>query len=239
MNDQFLLAQPFPHLVLDDFMPADSLRAAAAEFDAVPDEAWVRYDSCDEHGKRACNRRAAMGPACRRILACLTHPTSARLAGLLTGLDGLVSDPTLYGGGLHVTEPGGWLGIHADNERHPVAGLARRLNLIVYCTEWASGGRQPPVSGAPVSGGALELWDRAAAACVRSIEPRFNRAVLFETGPHDHHGHPEPLRSPAGISRKSIAVYYWSEPRRRARFVRRADEAFDARREEARVRRAQ
>jgi len=268
----FANAEPFPHMVIDDFLPADLLREAAAEFDTVPRDAWVRYDSPDEYGKRTCHRLDAMGPACRQVLALLTHPTAAKIAGWLTGLDDLQGDTSLYGGGLHVTEPGGWLGIHADNERHPATGLVRRLNLIVYCTPELVSGERLVVSGQEMSTAStthhstthpsplaphlspLELWDRACTRRVRSIEPLFNRAVLFETGPRDYHGHPEPVRSPAGVfcgkalppsppcphipSRKSIAVYYWSESRRRARFVHRADEAFDAPREAARIKRS-
>ena len=254
-REQFLNAEPFPHLVIDDVLPADLLRAAAAEFDDVPATAWVRYDSADEQGKRTCHRLDAMGPACRQILAGLTDPTAAKIAGWLTGLDDLQADATLYGGGLHVTEPGGWLGIHADNERHPATGLARRLNLILYCTELGKDDevmrsrddeRNTPHLLIPLSPHSLvathlsplELWDRACTRPVRVIEPLFNRAVLFETGPRDYHGHPQPVRVPAGIERKSIAIYYWSEPRPRARFVRRADEAFDAGREAARVERS-
>jgi hypothetical protein len=255
IQHMFANAEPFPHLVIDNFMPADLLRAAAAEFDAVPATAWVRYDSADEHGKRTCHLLDAMGSACRQILAGLTHPTATKIAGWLTGLDDLQADATLYGGGLHVTEPGGWLGIHADNERHPASGLARRLNLIVYCTELGMGDevmgsgdveKSTPHLLIPLSPrlltsahlSPLELWDRACTRPVRSIEPLFNRAVLFETGPRDYHGHPQPVRSAAGVARKSIAVYYWSEPRRRARFVQRADEPFDALREAARVERS-
>jgi Rps23 Pro-64 3,4-dihydroxylase Tpa1-like proline 4-hydroxylase len=224
----FANAEPFPFLVIDEFLPAELLYAAAGEFDYVSADAWVRYESADEHAKRTCHRMEAMGQACQQIIACLTNPTAAKIAGWITGIDDLESDPTLYGGGLHVTEPGGFLGIHADNERHPLTGLARRLNLIVYCTpNWR-----------PEWGGELQLFDRACTRPVLAIEPIFNRAVLFETGPRDYHGHPEPVRSPAGISRKSIAVYFWSPAAARAHFVQRADEPFDAQREAARIERS-
>ena len=140
MLPHFISAEPFPHLVLDNSAPEETFRQVAAGFDEVSDDAWVRYDDLDERGKRVCNKLDVMPLACRDFLAALTSPTAATLCQWLTGIDGLVSDATLYGGGLHVTEPSGFLGVHLDNERHPATGLARRLNLIVYCTDWSQAG---------------------------------------------------------------------------------------------------
>jgi hypothetical protein len=233
MIHPFLTAEPFPHLVLDDFAPEAILREVAAGFDDVPDDAWVRYDGLDERGKRACNQLAAMPPACCDFLSLLSSSTAAVFGQGLTGIDGLVGDATLYGGGLHVTEPGGFLGVHLDNERHPATGLARRLNLIIYCTDWRSvGGWQDSW------GGQLELWDRACSHVVKRIAPLFNRAVLFETGSHSFHGHTQPLACPAGVCRKSVAVYYWSPWRARARFFGRPEEQQDAATQAARLARS-
>lgn len=222
----FQTAEPFPHVVIDNFLPADRLLNAAADFDRVPAEAWHRYDGPDERGKRACNRWQDIPATSFGILSWLTGAGTAERLEMLTGIDGLKFDPTLYGGGLHVTEPGGFLGVHLDNERHPATGLVRRLNLIVYCTpEWQA-----------EWGGELELWDRGLTRPVVSIVPQFGRAVIFETGPHSYHGHTRPVVGP--VARKSLATYYWTEPRARARFVRTAVEEFDAKREEARRQRS-
>lgn len=230
MNHPFKTAEPFPHLILDDFAPEATLRAVAEGIDSVPDDAWVRYDDLDERGKRACNKPDAMPAACRDFISLLTSSTAATICQWLTGIDGLEGDPLLYGGGLHVTEPGGFLGVHLDNERHPTTGLARRLNLIVYCTDWSAvGGWQEEW------GGHLELWDRACTRVVRRIAPLFNRAVLFETSAHSYHGHTQPLACPAGVTRRSVAVYYWSPLRARARFFARPDEPPDGAKEAARL----
>ncbi len=206
----FLNAQPFPHLTLEGLFTSHLLRRASAEFDRLPaDTPWVRYDSPDERGKRTFNRLDWMPPACREILDWLLSSEAVRMVESLTGMEGLQADPTLYGGGLHVTEPGGFLGLHLDNERHPQTGLARRLNLILYLTEnWQ-----------PEWGGELELWDRARTAPIAKIWPAFGRTAIFETFAHSFHGQTKPLACPPGVARKSIAVYYWSEPRARARFL--------------------
>jgi hypothetical protein len=41
----------------------------------------------------------------------------------------------------------------------------------------------------------------------------FNRCVLFNTTDFSFHGHPDPLRCPEGMTRKSLALYYYSNGR--------------------------
>ncbi len=46
--------------------------------------------------------------------------------------------------------------------------------------------------------------------CARSIAPRFNRCVIFNTARDSFHGHPEPMTCPQGVKRRSIALYYYT-----------------------------
>ncbi len=59
-------------------------------------------------------------------------------------------------------------------------------------------------------GGKLELWDKAMTHKVKEIAPLFNRCVIFNTDADSFHGHPDPLTTPPGITRKSIALYYYT-----------------------------
>jgi hypothetical protein len=53
---------------------------------------------------------------------------------------------------------------------------------------------------------------------VRKLAPEFNRCVIFNTTSESWHGNPEPVNHPAGVTRKSIALYYytstWSDVKR-------------------------
>ena len=97
--------------------------------------------------------------------------------------------------------------MHVDFNRHPITHSHRRLNLIVYLNpEWNDDW-----------GGLLELHrdPRAADDQVRWINPQFNRAVLFETTESSWHGF-SPIALPAeraGLSRRSIALYFYSQER--------------------------
>lgn len=47
----------------------------------------------------------------------------------------------------------------------------------------------------------------------KSIKPIFNRAVVFSTTDFSFHGHPDPLRCPEDVRRRSIALYYYTSER--------------------------
>jgi hypothetical protein len=46
--------------------------------------------------------------------------------------------------------------------------------------------------------------------CVQSVVPACNRCVMFSTTSRSWHGNPQPVAHPDGVSRKSIALYYYS-----------------------------
>jgi hypothetical protein len=118
----------------------------------------------------------------------------------LTGISGLIVDPSHNGCGLHSTGRGGRLMIHTDVNRHPHSKkhLHQVLNFILYLNDdWKDD-----------YNGHLELWTGDRKPC-KKILPIANRAVLFETGTRSFHGHPEPINCPEGRRRNSLAVYYY------------------------------
>ena len=118
----------------------------------------------------------------------------------LTGISGLIPDPYYTGGGMHQTKRGGFLGVHVDFNKYEQLGLYRRINVLLYLNE----------NYKPEYGGALELWDDAMETCHEKIDPIFNRCAIFTTSENSHHGHPDALNFPEGITRKSLAWYYYT-----------------------------
>ena len=195
-------ATPYAHAVIDEFLPEEVLDAVLEEFPKPEQTDWIAFDSAKER-KLASNDATAMGPATRHLLAAFNSSTFIDFLERLTGIEGLVPDPHLEGGGLHQIERGGHLKVHADFNRHPRTGLARRLNVLVYLNrDWKD-----------EYGGAFELWDRKMKRCETKVMPYFNRCVVFSTTSTSYHGHPEPLACPEGETRKSIALYYYSQER--------------------------
>ena len=118
----------------------------------------------------------------------------------LTGIKNLIADPSLYGAGMHKIDSGGKLDIHADYSKHSNYPLYRRVNLLLYInSDWDT-----------LWGGELELRNKDM-ILIKSIAPLFNRAVIFNTTSRALHGHPIPLNCPPGVSRFSIAMYYFTE----------------------------
>jgi hypothetical protein len=54
------------------------------------------------------------------------------------------------------------------------------------------------------------LWDRQMKVKCREVLPLFNRCVIFNTDADSFHGHPDPLNTPEGTFRRSIALYYYT-----------------------------
>jgi hypothetical protein len=48
---------------------------------------------------------------------------------------------------------------------------------------------------------------------VQKVLPTFNTLALFSTTDYSYHGHPDPLNCPEDRSRKSIALYYYTNGR--------------------------
>ncbi len=194
-------ADPYPHIVLDDFIDAALLRRVIDEF---PDNSGRTCFARDqERLKFQVRPDECTGPATRALFAELNSMSFVTFLSELTGIEGLVADPYFAGAGLHEIRSGGHLGIHADFPRHETMGLDRRLNLLIYLNDdWRS-----------EYGGALELWDRGMRACRKSVLPVMARAVIFNTERDTFHGHPDPLTCPPDRSRRSIATYYYTAPR--------------------------
>jgi Rps23 Pro-64 3,4-dihydroxylase Tpa1-like proline 4-hydroxylase len=195
---QYRNAEPFPHIAMDDFLPADFLRGLMADF---PDSSGKSYfDRSQERLKFQFPPRDIPGRRLRNLVMELNSPPVLKFLEAMTGIEALIADPYYEGGGLHEIKRGGHLGVHADFNIHKGMNVERRLNLLVYLNDdWD-----------PEFGGALELWDKDMKTCRHRVAPTIGRAVVFNTGLDSFHGHPDPLNCPPERSRRSIATYYYT-----------------------------
>ena len=195
-------AEPFPHIYFDDFFDNDVVERVLKEFPGEKDIDWIKY--YDGHQKKLANENEKnIGFFSRHVLYSLNSSLFLQFLEELTGITNLISDPSFRGGGLHNIYRGGKLGVHVDFNKHEQYGLDRRLNLLLYLNkDWHE-----------EYGGHIELWDREVKKCVRSYLPMFNRIVIFSTTNTSFHGHPESLSCPEHMSRKSMALYYYTNGR--------------------------
>lgn len=203
LSAAYASAAPYPHAALDGLLAPDVLERLVAEHHAVPDDTWTNYLHLNER-KYANKRPDTWGPTLQAVADELAGPAFVAFLERLTGIDGLLADPALDGGGLHRSLRGGFLNVHADfTAHHDDPTLHRRVNLLLYLNPgWEE-----------AWGGALELWSPGMERCVTAIPPLGGRVVVFTTTETSFHGHPEPLACPADVARRSLALYYFTADR--------------------------
>jgi Rps23 Pro-64 3,4-dihydroxylase Tpa1-like proline 4-hydroxylase len=195
-------AEPYPHAVFDDFFDEEILDRILEEFPGSRQIDWQKFNNSQEI-KLASKGERQLGHFTRYFIYHLNSSTFINFLQRLTGITGLIPDPHLTGGGLHQILPGGKLGVHIDFNVYKDMRVDRRLNVLVYLNrDWRED-----------YGGHFELWNRDMTACVKKILPVFNRMVVFSTNEISYHGHPNPLTCPEDRSRRSLALYYYSNGR--------------------------
>lgn len=199
---QYAANEPFPHIVIDDFLPSHVVENLLAEFPTAASVPWDTWDS-EHEVTLGLSDEKKMSEYTREVLQQFNCSVLLDFLEALTGIDGLISDPFLRGAGLHQTQPGGFLNIHVDFNYHPRLRLDRRINLLLFLNrDWKE-----------EYNGHLELWNRDVTRCVQRIAPLFNRCVVFNTTDFSYHGSPDVLKSPKGMTRKSLTLYYYSNGR--------------------------
>ena len=201
---KYINAKPFPNITLTNFFEDNFLNKILEEF---PNLSKLQGSQIykEKNEIKLSNKDYNKFP--NNIKKFIDFLNSEIFLGFLQNLtsikEKLVSDPLLEGGGLHEIKRGGVLKIHTDFNRHPSLDLDRRINVLIYLNKnWKDS-----------YGGHLEFWNKDVSKCEKKILPSFNTMAIFSTTDFSNHGHPEPLNCPEEMSRKSIALYYFSSGR--------------------------
>jgi 2OG-Fe(II) oxygenase superfamily len=195
---EYANAKPFPHVILDNVFSEQTLDSLLSEIADMAREQWV--DIGGDPRERTVRMRSAaeMGAAGSQFLGIVHSAAFLYLLTEITGVGQLLPDPYLQGGGFAVMRRGDYFEVHADRNVAYDTGLTRRLAMIVFLNKaWK-----------PEYNGQLELWTPDAKRREITIEPVFNRTVLFEVAYPNFHGVPAPLACPADRMRQSFIVYY-------------------------------
>ena len=205
LTSNSLNQNPFPYMVIDNFLPDNLAKSLSNEFPDYDDDIWFNYNNRIEHKKLLSDWRKFP----LSTYQVFSFFNSQWMLNTLSNLvdSPLIEDQGLHGGGWHIHSNGGKLNPHLDYSLHPMLGLQRKLNLIVYLSEnWEEN-----------YGGHFGLWDQhptelRANNLIKEIGIKFNRAVLFDTTKQSWHGLSRKVQCPKGIYRKSLATYYLINP---------------------------
>ena len=208
LQPNFVDAHPFEHIVIDDFLDPELCESLLQQFPAF-DEKLAMNENGEIGGKAVHEKVRSLGDAFEQIDSLASSEGFRQWVSELTAIPELQYDEFYFGGGTHENLHGQGLDPHVDFTHHPMTGEYRRLNLIVYLNkEWDSSW-----------GGNIELHrnprSRPEEDEIISVEPKFNRAVIFATHHTSWHGFP-PINIPQekqDISRKSFALYYYTKDR--------------------------
>ncbi len=197
---------PFPHCVIEDLFNQEVLEIVLADFPRPEEQKnWrtihaQRFGQDMQFNKLGLAEELEWPDSIRRLIHELNSGPFLHFLERLTGIEKLLPDPRTRGGGIHQVVNGGLLGVHADFTEHRIYGFDRRVNLLLYLNhdwqdEWE---------------GHLELWTTDVSRCEKRLRPNFGRCVIFNTDAKSFHGHPVPLNCPEEVTRKSIALYYYT-----------------------------
>jgi hypothetical protein len=204
-------AQPYRHIVVDDFLDRRLAEQCVASFPDLDDGCWEHSDDKDIEVKYR-TTWASEFDIPEGILDAVRILNSSLLLSAMAariGIPKIVPDPYFSGGGLNVTTHGGLLDVHVDGNYHDATGLNRRLNAIVYLTPgWQ-----------PAWGGEFGVYDEKGETCLKKVAPLFNRLVVFDSHDFSFHGLPDPVSFPEGTPRKSIILYYYTKEARPSEHV--------------------
>jgi len=199
---------PFKHVVIENFFKPEFCEKLLEEFPSFDDKLAVNENG--DVGLKAVHEHVSdISNTYKQLDELVKNKEFISLVESMTGIKSLKYDPHYFGGGTHNNLHGQDLDPHVDFTHHPISGQHRRMNLIVYLNkEWKS-----------EWGGNIELHKNPRLEPdqdeIISVEPIFNRAVIFETNNLSWHGFPR-INLPEDkkdLSRKSFALYYYTDSR--------------------------
>lgn len=201
-HEEYENASPFPNIYFDNFFNEEMLSKVLEEFPEMHKRPDLQFNDPNQI-KLASKGEYRFGEVTKAFAYFLNSQGFLEFLTNLTGIKALIPDPYFEGAGCHQIMPGGLLRIHADFNKQKLTNLDRRLNVLVYLNkDWDE-----------TWGGHFELWDKQMKGCEKRILPVFNRMAIFSTTTDSYHGHPDPLKCPEDRSRKSFALYYYTNGR--------------------------
>ena len=203
----FQKARPFRYTMIENFLDEDVCDQLLHDFPSF-DKKYALNEMGEVGGKAVVERVQEVSEAYQRFYKYINSPDFLHKMSELTGVQDLIADATLFGGGTHENRDGQYLDAHIDFNIDERRMLHRRLNLLVYLNkEWDESW-----------GGNIELHSNPRypeSNETIQFAPIFNRAVIFETSEYSWHGF-QTIQLPEDkkhLSRKSVSIYLYTEDR--------------------------
>jgi 2OG-Fe(II) oxygenase superfamily len=192
----YLLAKPFPHLVIDNFCDGGRLDGLCAK---IPELSNKSRDYIFANNKFEKSNYRELGQEFDELYLDLSSDRMNSFLSFIANEEVFV-DPANHGGGLHQGKKNSFLDMHLDFNYHPLhKGWYRNMNLLLYLNKnWK-----------PEYKGHLKLVDLRSGA-EKELEVPFNRMIIQQTRAYTLHGY-DMTNFPEKIYRTSIATYAYTK----------------------------
>lgn len=190
--------EPWPHIIIDNGFEEFFINSAAESVPQFDDEYWNKgkHFVNEYTNKKEINNIDNFSPHIKQIVQYLTSSNFIKTVEDITGIDNLIIDEKIYGGGLAISSKGNYLEKHIDFNFNNDIKLYRAVNLILYLNKnWEE-----------KDGGCFELYDETL-KLQKLIVPNINKLLIFASNNKTIHG----FNKVNADSRKSINLWYYTK----------------------------
>ncbi|MCM5527509.1 2OG-Fe(II) oxygenase [Parasegetibacter sp. NRK P23] len=195
LREAYLLAKPFPYLIIDNFCDPVKMEALYAK---IPELNNKSRDYVFANNKFEKSNYKELGTEFQELYDDLISDRMNAFLSFIANEEVFV-DPKNHGGGLHQGKKNSFLDMHLDFNYHPLqTSWFRNMNLLLYLNkDWH-----------PSYKGHLKIQDLRTGE-TKELEVPFNRMIIQQTRAYTLHGY-EMTNFPDGKFRTSIATYAYT-----------------------------
>ena len=207
-SKKYIHNKPFPHIQFKNFLSKKYASKLYKQFPKYNSNIWINHKKFGKNKnvnfKKAQHDERKFPKILRELFRELNSRQFILFLETLTGIDSLIPDPYLIGGGLHLIKKGGYLNIHTDFNWSHKLQLHRRVNVLIYLTPGWKKNNQ----------GTFELYDKKKKRLIKEYVPFFNSCIIFNTSGESFHGHPKPVLG--NKLRRVLNLYYYTSNRKKS-----------------------
>lgn len=190
---------PWSHGYSESFVDDEFAKKMNKEFPKWDSPIWDKWGKVfdTEYGyKKMLTDKfimSVMTPTIRSFIEQLESPEFISTVSEATGIDDLLIDDELYGGGLFLHPTDSHLTTHVDFNFNNDIKLYRAVNLLYYMSD-------------DCEGGDFELYDTDLQK-QKSVPPKLNTCILFATNNKTYHG----VNKVISGYRKLLSLWYYTK----------------------------
>ena len=187
---------PWSHGYSETFVDDEFAKKMNKEFPKWDSPIWDRWGKVfdTEYGyKKMLADKSVMPPSIFSFIEQLESKEFISKVSEATGINDLLIDDELYGGGLFLHPTGSHLTTHVDFNFNNDIKLYRAVNLLYYMSD-------------DCEGGDFELYDIDLQK-QKSISPKLNTCILFATNNKTYHG----VNKVISGYRKLLSLWYYTK----------------------------